>query len=96
MNRIVISEINYKKRDFVVFIEMDENRKYQKFFIYPKDQKSLVGNVYIARVDKVVKGIDAAFVKIALKSLLNSSLSLGCGPNRILSTFLSRLSPFSK
>lgn len=65
MNRIVISEINYKNRDFVVFIEMDGNRIYQKFFIYPKDQKSLVGNVYIARVDKVVKGIEAAFVKIA-------------------------------
>lgn len=65
MNRIVISKMNYKNRDFVLFIELDENRKYEKFFAYPEDEKSIVGNIYTARVDKVVKGIDAAFVKIS-------------------------------
>ena len=67
MNRIVISKMNYKNRDFVLFIELDENRKYEKFFAYPEDEKSIVGNIYTARVDKVVKGIDAAFVKISKK-----------------------------
>ncbi|HEY4544454.1 MAG TPA: ribonuclease E/G [Tissierellaceae bacterium] len=41
-----------------------ENNKLMEFFIENKDNKSLIGNIYRARVQKVIKGIDAAFIDI--------------------------------
>lgn len=41
-----------------------ENKKLMEFFIENKDNKSLIGNIYRARVEKVIKGIDAAFIDI--------------------------------
>lgn len=81
MNRIVITEIVYNSKEFLAYIELDENRRFEKLQLFPTSEKSLVGNIYVARVDKIVKGINSAFVKISNDT--NCYLSLNCAVNPI-------------
>lgn len=81
MNRIVITKIEYNKKNFISCIEINDDRKFEKLQLYSTETISLVGNIYCARVEKIVKGINAAFVKISKET--NCYLSLNEAKNPI-------------
>lgn len=67
MNRLVLSRYEKNNHSFISYILLDENRKFVDFQLFNEDNVSLVNNIYAARVDKIVPGINAAFVTIANK-----------------------------
>lgn len=67
MNRLVLSRYEKNNHSFISYILLDENRKFVDFQLFNEDKVSLVNNIYAARVDKIVSGINAAFVTIANK-----------------------------
>ena len=67
MNRLVLSRYEKNNHSFISYILLDENRKFVDFQLFNEDKVSLVNNIYAARVDKIVPGINAAFVTIANK-----------------------------
>ena len=67
MNRLVLSRYEKNNHSFISYILLDENRKFVDFQLFNEDKVSLVNNIYAARVDKIVPGINAAFVTITNK-----------------------------
>ena len=67
MNRLVLSRYEKNNHSFISYILLDENRKFVDFQLFNEDNVSLVNNIYVAMVDKIVPGINAAFVTIANK-----------------------------
>lgn len=74
MNRLVLSRYEKNNHSFISYILLDENRKFVDFQLFDEDNASLVNNIYVARVDKLVHGINAAFVTIANKQSCYLSL----------------------
>lgn len=74
MNRLVLSRYEKNNHSFISYILLDENRKFVDFQLFNEDKFSLVNNIYVARVDKIVPGINAAFVTIANKQSCYLSL----------------------
>ena len=74
MNRLVLSRYEKNNHSFISYILLDENRKFVDFQLFNEDKVSLVNNIYVARVDKIVPGINAAFVTIANKQSCYLSL----------------------
>lgn len=64
MNRLVLSKYEKNNQLFISYNLLDENRRLIDFQLFSESQKSLVNNIYVARVDKVIPGIKAAFVTI--------------------------------
>ena len=65
MNRIVITRIEHKKESYIAYIVLDENRKFLDLQVFEPEEKSLLGQIYVGYVEKVVPNIHAAFVRIA-------------------------------
>lgn len=65
MNRFAIT--NYSKNDtnYIACSLLDENRSLIDFSIYPKEEQALLHAIYVAKVEKIVPSIQAAFVKIS-------------------------------
>lgn len=73
MNRYIITREQIKGQEYLISALYDENRKLIE--VYPETAKSvssetvsdssLLGNIYIGRVDRVVTNLNAAFIKIA-------------------------------
>ncbi|MGM0900228.1 MAG: Rne/Rng family ribonuclease [Bacillota bacterium] len=57
MNRLIINALTREKR--FAFLK---NEKLERLYIEQPDQQSLVGNIYLGVVEKVVPGMNAAFV----------------------------------
>lgn len=74
MNRLVLSRYEKNNHSFISYILLDEDRKFVDFQLFNEDKVSLVNNIYVARVDKIVPGINAAFVTIANKQSCYLSL----------------------
>lgn len=53
---------------------LDENRKYKDFQLFPADD-SIVNDIYVARVGRILKGINGAFVNISPKQSCYISLN---------------------
>ena len=64
MNRIVITRIEHKKESYIAYIVLDENRKFLDLQVFEPEEKSLLGQIYVGYVEKVVPNIHAAFVRI--------------------------------
>lgn len=62
MNRCVLTMINGKNPAYLL---LDENRNLLELQVFEPLERSLLGNIYSARVEKLVPSIDAAFVQIA-------------------------------
>lgn len=65
MNRLAITRIKRKNRNFISYIALNEKREFVDFYLYPDDEDCLLGNIFIGRVEHVVPNIQAAFVKIS-------------------------------
>lgn len=74
MNRLVLSRYEKNNHSFISYILLDENRKLVDFQLFDENNASLVNNIYVARVDRLVPGINAAFVTIANKQSCYLSL----------------------
>ena len=63
MNRMAITRINRQGNSFLACIVLNEKREFTDFSLV-KEEHSILNNIYIARVEDIVYGIDAAFVRI--------------------------------
>lgn len=65
MDRFIITKAVLKGEEFQICALFDETKKLME--LYPKrlEQNHILGNIYIGKVENVVKNINAAFVKIS-------------------------------
>ncbi len=61
-NVLVITEGKYKNCHINLEVVLDSRRKPIDLFLYKEE--SLVGNIYVGRVEQIIKNINAAFIKI--------------------------------
>lgn len=64
MNRYVITKAQLRGQEYLISALYDENRKMVEVLPERADKESLFGSIYIARVQNVVKNLNAAFVQI--------------------------------
>ena len=60
---LVITNIEFSGRIYTASV-LFEDKKAVELRIGKKDEKSIVGNIYVAEIEKMVKNINAAFVRI--------------------------------
>ena len=70
MNKYIITHEkikmqNREEQDFIVSALYNHDKKMIEVSLTPPDEDSLLGNIYIGRVENVVQNIRAAFVKIS-------------------------------
>lgn len=65
MMRYVITEEDFKEQKYYVSALYDEKRNMLEVTPEPVKNQTILGNIYIARVENVVKNLNAAFVKIS-------------------------------
>ena len=64
MNRLAVTRVSYNDNTYDACILLDENRDVIDFSVFSQNEKQLMNQIYIARVEKIVSNINAAFVKI--------------------------------
>lgn len=68
MRKYIITQENLRtsrgEQDFIVSALYDENRKMIEASLSPLDEETILGNLYIGRVENVVKNLNAAFIRI--------------------------------
>ena len=64
MNRIILTKTVKNNKTYTVYAMMDENGNYKDFQLLP-EKDTIINNIYAARVNKILPGINAAFVTIA-------------------------------
>lgn len=64
-NRYVITTEQIKGQEYLISALYDEQKKMVEATPETKDGVSILGNIYIGRVENVVKNLNAAFIKIA-------------------------------
>ena len=62
------------EQDFIVSALYNEKKQMVEVSLIPKDEETLLGNIYIGRVENVVQNLNAAFVKIAPDQICYFSL----------------------
>ena len=69
MRKYIITQENLKtsrgEQDFIVSALYDENRKMIEASLSPVDEETILGNLYIGRVENIVKNLNAAFIRIS-------------------------------
>lgn len=73
LNRILLVDCQKQYMDLAV-LEKDSLVEYQR---YRKEDASIVSNIYIGRVDNVVKGMEAVFIDIGLEKNAYMKLTKG-------------------
>ena len=64
MNDLVITRMVFNKKDFIIYVVLDENRNICDFQLFQAND-SLINNIYVARVNRILPGINSAFVNIS-------------------------------
>ena len=64
MNRIILTKTVKNNKTYTVYALMDENGNYKDLQLLP-EKDTIINNIYVARVNKILPGINAAFVTIA-------------------------------
>lgn len=64
-NRYVITTEQIKGQEYLISALYDEQKKMVEVIPEKKEGGSILGNIYIGRVENVVKNLNAAFIKIA-------------------------------
>jgi ribonuclease G len=64
MNRLAITDINIKNKNYTAYIALNEKRDFVDFELYSSG-KHILNNIYIGRVEYIVENIGAVFVKIS-------------------------------
>ena len=65
-SKLIITEY----RDKIVSVLTEDSRPVQ-ISLESKEQESILGNIYIGRVQNIVKNINAAFVEIAVSAVIS-------------------------
>ena len=65
MNRYIITKEQVGGREYCISALYDENRRMVEVLPEPEGAASLLGSIYIARVERIVQNLNAAFVKIS-------------------------------
>lgn len=65
MNRYIITKESFRGQEYLISALYDENRKMIEVRPEPVDSATILGNIYIGRVENIVKNLNAAFVKIS-------------------------------
>lgn len=60
---VAITRLMYKNQPHIVFIMLDDMRRIVDFQMFEVDDVALINKVYVAKVEKVLPGINGAFVK---------------------------------
>ena len=66
MNRIILTKTVKNNNTYTEYALKDENGNYKDFQLLP-EKDTIINNIYAARVNKILPGINAAFVTIAQK-----------------------------
>ena len=64
-----------KEQDFIVSALYDENRKMLEASLNAAEAENILGNIYIGRVENVVKNLNAAFIRISPDQICYYSLA---------------------
>lgn len=80
MNKIILTRIEKNLQKYIVYALINDYGEYQDFQLFT-EKKSIINNIYVARVSKIIKGINAAFVSISPEQ--NCYLSLDDAVNPI-------------
>ena len=64
MNRIVITRLEYRGVTFTAYIVLNERRDFVELQVFAPEDETIVDHIYVGYVEKVVPGINAAFVRI--------------------------------
>lgn len=65
MNILAMTNYEVKNAVHPVMISLDEKREFVDFQMFENEEQSLMDQIFVARVDNIVPGIQAAFVKIS-------------------------------
>lgn len=65
MNCYVITHEEIKGKEYIISALYSENRKMIEVIPEPAEEASILGNIYIGRVENIVKNLNAAFIKIS-------------------------------
>lgn len=65
MNRYIITKIQMKGQEYMISALYDEKKKMIEAIPEPADKSSILGNIYIGRVQNIVQNLNAAFIQIA-------------------------------
>lgn len=65
MHRLAITRIEKNHKNYIAYILLDENRKICDLQVFEPEEETLLNNIYVGYVEKVVPNIQAAFVRIA-------------------------------
>ena len=69
MKKYIITQENLKtikgEQSFIVSALYNENRKMTEVSLFNREEESILGNIYIGRVENVVKNLNAAFIRIS-------------------------------
>lgn len=64
-----------KEQDFIVSALYDKNKKMLEASLNAADEENILGNIYIGRVENVVKNLNAAFIRISPDQICYYSLA---------------------
>lgn len=64
MNRYIITREVIKGQEYIISALYDENKKMLEVLPDAVDQSTILGNIYIGKVENIVKNLNAAFVRI--------------------------------
>ncbi len=70
MNKYIIT----KEQEFIVSALYNENKKMLEATLSPLNEEGLLGNIYIGRVENVVKNLNAAFIRISPEQICYYSM----------------------
>lgn len=79
MNRIILTKIVKNSTKYIVYAMMDEAGNYTDFQLFPEND-TIVNDIYAARVNKILPGINAAFVSISQTQSCYLSLNDAVSP----------------
>jgi ribonuclease G len=65
MHRLVLTRIEQNGQFYIAYILLDENRRFLDLQLFEPSEQTLLDHIYVAYVEKIVPGIQAAFVRIA-------------------------------
>ncbi|MBQ8279426.1 MAG: ribonuclease E/G [Roseburia sp.] len=78
MKKYIITQENLKtvrgEQNFIVSALYDENRKMIEASLSSPDEEGILGNLYIGRVENVVKNLNAAFIRISPEQICYYSM----------------------
>ena len=78
MKKYIITQEKLKtlkgEQNFIVSALYDENRKMIEATLSSPEEEGILGNLYIGRVENVVKNLNAAFIRISSEQICYYSM----------------------